>query len=194
MAGEKLNQCPSADISLRIELKFQSNLLFITALSDTNMGNVSHTYCPLSDIKNEFIKVIIQMWETQFKISINEEFTASASYSTDKDINAIQIGGDVKQIRRVDHRQFFPSVWPPSASLDYLTRPLHFSNDIPIRFKPGHLIIVSGRFFGTPGSLYFNMKHSHNETQMFHMNVDFNVKKVYLSNLYPTKKDYISYT
>lgn len=124
-----------------------------------------------TDIPNDNVNINIQVWKSSFHISLNGNEILEMFYRVDNNVlQNIQIAGDVKQITRVDHRQIFPDIWPLQCVMENSSAKLHlhFSNDIPIKFQAGHLIVITGRCFGKAleGNFQIDLKYANNEGRM----------------------------
>lgn len=112
--------------------------------------------------------------ETQFFISINNRPYCRYKYRLPvKLIQTIEIKEHIQVIKQVDHRTIYPYSWPP---LQTINSTKSFSNDIPILFTPGHVIVIIGRVFGNPRG-QFILKFFENDTnrELLHFNPRFEI-------------------
>uniref|UniRef100_A0A1I8QF82 Galectin n=1 Tax=Stomoxys calcitrans TaxID=35570 RepID=A0A1I8QF82_STOCA len=173
--GSKLTENPNALPFLTIQVSFKE---FKITVSNHDTGK---KYEKVFQSLQEELNVNIQINKTS-NISINGEEQCIFEFNLLYTYSPIHIGGDIKQITRVDHRQVHPQLWPPTKCIPYYPDTLNFSNDIPIQFKPGHLMVLTGQCYGLPtGNFYINLQHAHDESLMMHFSVDFKARTVYRS-------------
>uniref|UniRef100_A0A1I8P044 Galectin n=1 Tax=Stomoxys calcitrans TaxID=35570 RepID=A0A1I8P044_STOCA len=167
-----------------------NTLCFSTVTSGPRKFIPSHPYSYYNSDSEprDAYRIIISVHDTDFHVSLSEKLKVHIGHTNlIQHVRIIQIEGDIKLINRVDHRKIYPMVWPPSASIPHSPNEMFSSNDIPIPFKPGHLMVLGGRCFGNPqGNFYINLKHAHNGANMMHFCVDFRSKLVYRSDWNPS--------
>lgn len=126
---------------------------------------------------NEF-KINIVLAETNFHISINNKFCNTVKYDLPNNIlNTIQIMGQLEYIKQVDHRKYFPYTWPP---IQITEDRVHFSNEQPMPFKPGHVMVIKAQLFGNDrGRFIMHFRNARdNERQELHISVRFDKRQI----------------
>ncbi|XP_073821278.1 uncharacterized protein [Musca autumnalis] len=188
-ASDKLNKNPNTTIEFEVDIngkeryvRVQSTMAFEEEISR------------FAAEKDE-INIKIMYFNDMISLSMNEKdiskITLDRPYDPSFKINALQIVGDIKFIERVDHRSSFPALWPPSKFIPHNVDRMCLSNDIPVKFQPGHLMVLTARCYGSSdGNFFINMKHANNETLIMQFKVDFRNQLVYRSHWNQLKRQY----
>lgn len=145
----------NTNIILRLSCRFRQKAITRNSYIDDEWGieeieNCLDENCTIQNpiIPGEFFMICIFASETQFFISINNRPYCRYKYRLPvKLIQTIEIKEHIQVIKQVDHRTIYPYSWPP---LQTINSTKSFSNDIPILFTPGHVIVIIGRVFGNP--------------------------------------------
>lgn len=123
-------------------------------------------------------KIYIVMADEKFHISVNKVLVGCYKYRLRLSLlTLLEIDGDLEYVRQVDHRKYFPYPWPP---IQVVEERLQFSNDVPMAFKPGHIMIVSVQLLGDEnGRFVVHLRNiSDTERQEFHLSVRFDTRTV----------------
>ena len=122
------------------------------------------------------------MAESKYYISLNHKAFISFEYNNSNTSDqlskqTLKMLGELEYMKKLDHRIYFPYKWPSiQIAEDYLD----FSNDQPMTFKPGHLLIISARLEGnSKGGFIIQFRHAHDhKRQELHISVRFNTRKI----------------
>lgn len=128
-------------------------------------------------VSGEFFLVYILCCEDSFAISINSrEFCRFRYRMPLGTIRALEIRDQIQVIKQVDHRTVFPNPWPAVHASDYFKA---FSNDQPILFSPGHVIVLTARCFeNKKGQFIIKFMDSDTKREELHFSVRFDEKAV----------------
>ncbi|KAM7361463.1 uncharacterized protein ACRADG_012105 [Cochliomyia hominivorax] len=163
-----------------IEMGFQmivylnNNAIELRTVHNEWKEEVNHVFTT-SSFFTQF-KINIVMSEHNFNIAINNQPWSHISYSLPLDmLNSIKISGDLDYIKQVDHRKYFPFTWPP---LQLTEDSVDFSNDQPMSFQAGHVMIINAQLLGNDnGRFVLQLKNAHNsQREELHMSVRFDTQ------------------
>ncbi|XP_061393756.1 uncharacterized protein LOC133329283 [Musca vetustissima] len=105
-------------------------------------------------------------------------------------LNTLKISGHLSQIYQLDHRKYFPRPWPP---IQLSEDRVHFSHDIPLAFRPGHVMVIMVKLRGDiKGRFIMHFRNAENiKRQEVHISMRFDKKKVIRNSKLQTqsKKD-----
>ncbi|XP_073821480.1 uncharacterized protein [Musca autumnalis] len=180
-ANDKLNKNPDAPIGLEVDINLKENSYSFQSKNGLGYGR-------FFDVKDK-MNIRIMYSNDVISITTDEKNVSSGSLNlldpqSYMYMKAIQIVGDIKLIERVDHRSSFPALWPPSNFTPAKDDRMFLSNDIPIKFQPGHLMVLTARCYGSSnGNFLINMKHANSEELIMEFKVDFGGSKVYRRHL-----------
>uniref|UniRef100_A0A1I8M4B1 Galectin n=1 Tax=Musca domestica TaxID=7370 RepID=A0A1I8M4B1_MUSDO len=125
--------------------------------------------------------------EKKIYISVNNRKLLHLPHSAmAKDLNTLQITGELKTLRQIDHRKYFPIIWPP---ISYVESRLEFSHDIPSSFQPGHVMAVTLNLSGNRnGRFHLHFCNIHNsKRQEIHISVRFDTRKIVRTSKLPVQ-------
>lgn len=92
----------------------------------------------------------------------------------------MDIGHDVELITAVDHRRTFPSPFP---LVHAMPKDTYFSNDIPVPFKAGHVVVMKATPMGNPsGKFTIRMYVTGSSKQALHFDARFAPENVVVRN------------
>ncbi|XP_037946644.1 32 kDa beta-galactoside-binding lectin isoform X2 [Teleopsis dalmanni] len=173
---------PNAQIGLRFSCYFREDRIVRNARIDGHWGqeeveNIMDKSVPNPIVSGEFFIVYIMACEEQFHISINSRPFCTFRYRMPlESLRTIEIHDQIQVIKQVDHRTVFPNPWPAIHASDYFKA---FSNDVPILFSPGHLIVITARCFDNKkGQFILKFMDTDTKREEFHFSVRFDQKCV----------------
>lgn len=128
-------------------------------------------------ISGEFFMVYILALEDAFHISINSREFCKFHYRMPLGaIRTVEIRDQIQVIKQVDHRTVFPNPWPAIHASDYYKA---FSNDQPILFSAGHVIVMTARCFENKrGQFIMKFMETDTKREELHFSVRFDDKVV----------------
>uniref|UniRef100_A0A1B0CYC0 Galectin n=2 Tax=Lutzomyia longipalpis TaxID=7200 RepID=A0A1B0CYC0_LUTLO len=123
-------------------------------------------------VPGEEFKIYIFVGTDRFHIGLdNQAFGEFMFRAPLSQISVIQVYEDVEFIYQVDHRRAYPSPYPP---LQFHLPGMTFSNDLPIPYRIGHVVVVKGIAQGNAqGQFTIRFLVGHTEKQALHFNVRF---------------------
>uniref|UniRef100_A0A1L8DRF9 Galectin n=1 Tax=Nyssomyia neivai TaxID=330878 RepID=A0A1L8DRF9_9DIPT len=163
-------------IPLHISIRFNEKV--VVRNSKTDHGFEKEDRSPgingamIPFLPGEDFEIYIFVGTDRFHISLaNEPFAEFMFRAPLSRISAIQVYEDVETIRQVDHRRAYPSPYPAiQAHLPGIC----FSNDLPINYRIGHVVVVTGLATGSPqGQFTIRFMVGHTGKQALHFNVRF---------------------
>ncbi|XP_061394915.1 uncharacterized protein LOC133330494 [Musca vetustissima] len=103
-------------------------------------------------------RIYIVMADEKFRICINNSLEVSYTYRIRLNLlTHLEIDGGLKVVRQVDHRKYFPFVWPPIQAME---ERLQFSGDVPLPFKAGHVMVIEAELSGNEkGSFIVHLRN-----------------------------------
>jgi len=130
--------------------------------------NLNEFTTPNPVVAGDNFKIYILVGDTYFHIAINDQpFCIFYYRMSNQLIRTIEVTKDVQSVTQIDHRSAFPSPCPiVQQDAGYIA----FSNDIPRRFKPGHIIVITGIPSGNSRGtfiLYFTERAKKQQTLHF---------------------------
>ncbi|XP_073819589.1 32 kDa beta-galactoside-binding lectin-like [Musca autumnalis] len=134
-------------------------------------------------------RITIAVDENKFYVGINEESFSFVAYKALlTKLSHIRIDGNFMTLKQVDHRKYFSAAWPTVQIAE--DNSLHFSHDIPCRWQPGNVMVVTMKLLGKmDGWFKMDFRNSENFKRIeVHINVRFNIKKIIRNSKLPTKK------
>lgn len=114
------------------------------------------------------------MGDAGFIVSVNEQpFCTYAFRLPLDDVRALVVQGDLQTVTQIDHRRVFPVARPTLTAIADVAR-LEFSNDMPVGYMAGHIIVLTAMPYGHPNG-WFEMRFmdASGRRQLFHFNVRF---------------------
>lgn len=175
------------DIGLHILISPHCDSIVIKQQIDETWSEVANREYD-AEIFLEPFKINLIMDEQKFHISINGTPLMFVPYKVPiEELNTVKISGHLAAISQVDHRKYFPSPWPPIQMSE--TR-VHFSHDIPISFRPGHVMVIMVKLRGdTNGRFIMHFRNAWNmKRQEVHVSMRFDKKKCIRTSKLPTTK------
>ncbi|XP_061393759.1 uncharacterized protein LOC133329286 [Musca vetustissima] len=190
LASDKFNECDDAvHIGLRMSVYLQEDLIvFKQRLHGEWKTLGSEEFLGRIFLKQFQINMALD--EKKIYISINDrKLTFLRFVPLPKDLNTISITGDVKSLKKIDHRSYFPSLWPP---INLTENHLEFSNDLPNSYQPGQVMVVTMSIFGKPnGRFHMHFCNIYNwKRQEVHISVRFDSRKIVRTSKLPVQ-DYM---
>lgn len=134
-----------------------------------------------SHLVGERFKIYICIADTGFNIAINEQpFCTYRFRVPPESTRCLIVQGDLQCITQIDHRRVFPLARPQLAFDDARAE---FSNDVPVAFAAGHVVVLTAIAWGPPDS-WFDVRFTDGTTmrQLFHMNVRFGARPCVVRN------------
>lgn len=128
-------------------------------------------------ISGDFFMLYIFASDDKFHISINGRPFCTYKYRIPlESIRTLEIRDHIQAIKQIDHRTAFPIPWPAIQASDFGKS---FSNDIPILFSPGHLIVITAMCFDNKkGQFIIKFTESDTKREELHFSVRFDQKVV----------------
>ncbi|XP_016984943.1 32 kDa beta-galactoside-binding lectin [Drosophila rhopaloa] len=173
---------PNADIGLRFSCYFRNDVIVrntrvsgVWGEEETHVQDPNTLPNPI--VSGEFFLVYILCCEDSFAISINSREYCKFRYRLPLGaLRALEIRDQIQVIKQVDHRTVFPNPWPAIHASDYFKA---FSNDQPILFSPGHVIVLTARCFeNKKGQFILKFMDSDTKREELHFSVRFDEKTV----------------
>lgn len=132
-------------------------------------------------VPGDFFIISIFAGETKFHISVNHRSYCTFKYRMPIDhLRTLEIRDHLQAVVQVDHRTIFPSPWPQIQSSDSSKL---FSNDIPILFSPGHVIVIQAIPYHNPGGQFIIMFYAGDtKRECLHFNVRFEPHNIVVRN------------
>ncbi|XP_033246658.1 32 kDa beta-galactoside-binding lectin-like [Drosophila miranda] len=169
---------PDADIGLHFSCYFRNDTIVRNARVNGVWGEeesavMDTVTLPNPIVSGEFFMVYILACEDSFHISINSRDFCTFRYRMPLSaIRALEIRDQIQVIRQVDHRTVFPNPWPAIHASDNLKA---FSNDQPIMFSPGHVIVLTARCSANKqGQFVIHFMDSDTKRDDLHFSIRFN--------------------
>lgn len=182
----------NSNIGLSLTTYFREDFIVRNSFIDEQWGDEETTLNLIENslhnpiVPGEFFIVCFYMTENKFYISINNRKFCTYNYRLPLEkLKTIEVNGHIQTIKQVDHRTIFPSPWPPIHSSDFGKA---FSNDIPILFTPGHVIVLKARCYDNEkGIIIFKFLDYDTKREEFHMSCRFENKIIVRNAM---KKDF----
>ncbi|XP_053962692.1 32 kDa beta-galactoside-binding lectin isoform X1 [Anastrepha ludens] len=173
---------PNADIGLRFSCFFRKDVIVRNARINGVWGEEEIHDIEGHSLQNpiesgEFFVIYILACEEKFHISINNRPFCTFRYRLPlKSLRTIEVCEQIQVIKQIDHRAVFPYPWPAIQASDFGKA---FSNDSPIMFSPGHLIVITARCFDNKkGQFIIKFLESDTKREELHFSVRFDQKAV----------------
>uniref|UniRef100_A0A1A9X4T3 Galectin n=1 Tax=Glossina brevipalpis TaxID=37001 RepID=A0A1A9X4T3_9MUSC len=181
LAAEKTVINPNADVGLRFSAHLRDRCIVRNSringewCEEEIKDNQNAISNPI--ISGEFFMVYILACEEQFHISINSRPFCTYRYRVPlESLRALEIKDQIQVIKQIDHRTVFPNPWPAIHISDYFKA---FSNDVPILFRPGHVIVITARCFeNKKGQFIIKFMDSDTKREELHFSVRFDQQTV----------------
>ncbi|XP_013104025.2 uncharacterized protein LOC106084696 [Stomoxys calcitrans] len=160
-------------VGLQIVVIFHDDKFFLKNCLNGEWSDEVPRNFDTSVFKSDF-KIYIAMGEENFHININKSHLEYYKYRKHPSLMTIvEIDGDLDYIRQLDHRKYFPYLWPPSQAVE--RQRLQFSAEIPMSFRAGHVIKVAMTLHGNAnGTFVTRLRNIRDmEREEFHMSVRF---------------------
>uniref|UniRef100_A0A1I8PWN2 Galectin n=1 Tax=Stomoxys calcitrans TaxID=35570 RepID=A0A1I8PWN2_STOCA len=165
------------EIDLLIVVNLQQDQITCKKFLNNEWLDTESASLGTADLFREF-KIYIIMADGKFHISINGQPVTTSKYRLRlSQLNFVEISGDLEYVRQMDHRKYFPHPWPP---IQMLEDRLHFSGDVPMAIKPGHVMVVSAQLLGNElGRFIVHLRDVFDmDRQELHLSVRFDTKSV----------------
>ncbi|KAI9576603.1 32 kDa beta-galactoside-binding lectin [Glossina fuscipes] len=186
LVTEKTVINPNADVGLRFSIYFRDHCIVRNSRINSEWGEeeIKDNQNALSNPirPGEFFMVYILACEEKFHISINSRPFCTYRYRVPLELlRALEIKDQIQVIKQIDHRTVFPNPWPAIHASDYFKA---FSNDVPILFCPGHVIVITARCFGNKkGQFIIKFMDSDTKREELHFSVRFDQQTVVRNSL-----------
>uniref|UniRef100_A0A1I8N423 Galectin n=1 Tax=Musca domestica TaxID=7370 RepID=A0A1I8N423_MUSDO len=164
-------------IGLHFVADFEANQIILRKFLNQKWCEEECYDCETSQFFQEF-RIYIALADGKFHLSINGQALACYNYSIRLSLlTVINITGDLEYIRQMDHRKYFPYIWPP---IQILEDRLQFSADVPMPFESGNVMCISAHLEGNENGRF--IVHLRNiwdmERQELHLSVRFDTRTV----------------
>lgn len=126
-------------------------------------------------------KIYVLVGDDGFNIAIDEQPFCTYRFRTAiEDVRTLVVQGDLQCITQIDHRCAYPL---PRPQLQLDDGRAEFSNDQPVAFTAGHIIVLTGIPHGHPDG-WFEMRFTDgaSQRQLFHFNARFGAKAAVVRN------------
>ncbi|GAB0086033.1 Galectin [Sergentomyia squamirostris] len=189
LAADKRN----GEIPLHLSVRFRDNVVVRNTKVNGVFGAEDRTP-GFNNVRNPMIagqefQVYILVGVDRFHIALNDKPFADYFFRGALNrISVLQVLQDVEYIRQVDHRKAYPSPYPTvQARTTWFT----FSNDLPVTYKAGHVVVVSGIALGNQqGNFAIRFLLGHTEKQGLHFNVRFPQREVVRNHTVNNKMEF----
>lgn len=182
LATAKSSINPNADIGLRFTVYFRDDCIVRNARingvwGEEEIKNIDNYSLPNPITSGDFFMIYILACEEKFHISINSRPYCTFRYRVPlESLRSLELKDQIQVIKQIDHRTIFPNPWPAIHTSDYFKA---FSNDAPILFSPGHVIVITARCFDCKkGQFIIKFTESDTKREEFHFSVRFDQKVV----------------
>lgn len=187
LAGKTSDDCNSYKVSLSSEDERESALtIFINVrLKEIIMNSFLNSQWREESVKlgvpsmksGERFKFYILFSDDKLHIALNDKHLCKYPLDMSSvDIKSVKVSGEIENITQIDHRQVFPSTWPPIVD-DLKTTA--FSSEVPSQFLPGSVIVIKMQVSGAQnGSFFIRFNERGTKRQLFHLNPRFAEKIV----------------
>lgn len=130
---------------------------------------------PLSS--GEFFMLYLMIGVDSFHIAINNRSFCTFKYRFPvQELRTIELREQIQVIKQIDHRSIYPNPWPSIQASDYFKS---FSNDIPILFRVGHLIVITAHCFNNKrGQFIIKFMESDTKREQLHFSVRYDQQVV----------------
>ncbi|XP_059616307.1 galectin-9-like [Phlebotomus argentipes] len=135
-------------IDLRLLIRFENNQIVRNTRTNRRWGaeeieeNLEPNACLNPITPGAHFRLYILLETSKFRIAFDGKPFCTYAYRLPLEgICAFSVSYGVEKITQLDHRQVYPSPWPP-IQMDEPN--LSFSADFPIQFSPGHCIYIAG--------------------------------------------------
>ncbi|XP_073831846.1 32 kDa beta-galactoside-binding lectin-like [Musca autumnalis] len=132
--------------------------------------------------------ITIAVDENKFYVAINDKPFSFVAYKAPlTKISHIRLDGNLMTLKQLDHRKYFSERWPPVQIAE--DNRLHFSHDIPCRWQPGNVMVVTMKLLGNMNGWFrIDFRNSENFKRIeIHINVRFNEMTIVRNSKLPTK-------
>uniref|UniRef100_A0A1I8N2D1 Galectin n=1 Tax=Musca domestica TaxID=7370 RepID=A0A1I8N2D1_MUSDO len=166
-----------SNIGLQISVNFLKDMILFKKYINGEWCDEESKGFDTSQFTKEF-RIYIVMADEKFHISINNALEISYKYRLRLGLlTQLEIDGDLETVCQVDHRKYFPVVWPP---IQVFEERLHFSGDVPMPFKVGHVMVIGAELSGSEnGSFIVHLRNINDvEMQEFHLRVAFKNRRL----------------
>ncbi|XP_073819787.1 galectin-8-like isoform X1 [Musca autumnalis] len=173
------------DIGLHMVVNTQYDAIIVKQQVNENWLEVATKEYETEELMKRF-KINLIMAEDKFHISINGKPLMFVKYQVPlEELNTLKIMGNLSQIYQIDHRKYFPRAWPP---VQLTQQRVHFSHDMPVAFKPGHVMVIMIKLRGdSKGRFMLHFLNAHNiKRQEVHISMRFDTKYVIRTSKLPT--------
>lgn len=177
-----------ADAALSLDTRFGEQRIIRSALvggncineeSGSDIANLSYdNSMPLRP--GEQFTFCILIGDDRFHIAVNDSpFCQYKFRVAPEQIRSLKIYGDIDALVKVNHLKMFPFIYPTILS-DY--EELAFEGYIPVNYKPGHLVVVSGNVNGkSDGEFIVIFTQDEKQRQLIHFNVRFDEMSIVMN-------------
>lgn len=178
----------SANVALMLTTDFNNgqlvrrscvNGMWTDGESDENLtSNISN---PLK--RGDAFSFYILVGDSRFHVSINgQKFCTYDFKMALQEIRVAGVSGDVEVVTQVDHRLVFPTLYP---LVNNDTPDISFSAFIPEKYKPGHIVSITGTVNGNPSGEFVIMFNENDSCrQLIHFNPRFDQQNVVMNTMH----------
>lgn len=176
-----------SNIGLHISVRFREDAIIRNSRISNIWGheeceeNLNESTIQNPIIPGDFFILYIFAGESMFHISINHRTYCTFKYRFPiEDLRTIEVKEHIQAILQIDHRSIFPSPWPQVQSSD---RSVLFSNDCPVLFSPGHVILIQAiPYHNRKGQFYVLFHEYDTAREGLHFNARFEPHNVVVRN------------
>lgn len=139
-------------------------------------------------LAGEPFQIFILAWDDQFYIQLNGKPYCTYKYRLplEENLYLYVLGygrAAIENFRQIDHRRTLPYSWPWLQITDQNNE---FSNEVPDRFQPGDVLVITGLPYGTPvGRFALRFMEGDTKRESLHFNVRFDQKAVVRNAMNP---------
>jgi hypothetical protein len=177
----------NSDIALMLLCNFSDDKIVRTSLVNGNWSESEDTQNLTSQVNNPInpgddFKIYILVGDDRFHVSINDKAFCTYNFRLPlNQIKAVTVSGDVDKITQMDHFLVFPLIYPLVGNEEV---ELAFSGFIPRKFKPGHVVLISGVASGNPeGEFVIFFSENDSNRQLIHLNPRFDQQEVVINSM-----------
>lgn len=183
----RANKEAISNIGLHLSIRFDEEIIIRNTLINNEWGEEErseHLYestSPNPLVPGDFFIVHIFASDEKFHISVNHRPFCTFKYRLSiEQLITVEVRDHLQAVTQIDHRTAFPSPWPP---LQYSDPHTVFSNDSPILFTPGHVIVITALpYHDENGRFFVLFMDGDSKREALHFNVRFNPQNVVVRN------------
>lgn len=178
----------SANVALMLTTDFNERTLTRRSCINGNWTDCETSENLTSNIANPLkrgddFSFYVLVADNRFHVSVNgEKFCTYDFKMALQEIRVLGVSGDVEVVSQIDHRLVFPSLYP---LVNNDTPDISFSAFIPEKYKPGHIVSITGTVNGNASGEFIIMFNENDSArQLIHFNPRFDQQNVVINTMH----------